>query len=105
MRPVTLTQTGVGSTAPIPLDHRKNPFAVSLAITVSGTVTYSVEHTLDDVFATGFDPSTATWFAHDDLSAKTVSEDGNYAFPVRATRLTVSAGSGSASLTVLQAGA
>jgi len=45
-------------------------------------------------------------FNHEDLVAKTTSEDGNYAFPPRASRLNLSVyASGFAELTIIQAGA
>jgi hypothetical protein len=45
-------------------------------------------------------------FPHEFLTGKTVSDDGNYAFPVTAVRLSVSAlTAGAATLTVIQSGA
>ena len=105
MRPVRVTVGSATSSAPIPLDHYRDPFNVGVGVSVTGTLTYTVEHTFDDVFAEGFNPATATWFANSGLSAKTASLDGNYAFPVTAVRLRVSAyTSGSATMTIIQAG-
>jgi len=68
-------------------------------------LTYTVEHTFDDVFDKNFDPATAAWFPNSGLSAKTASLDGNYAFPITAVRLNVSSYTGgSATMTVIQAG-
>jgi hypothetical protein len=83
------------------------PFNVGLGCDVSagGNLTYTVEHTFDDVFAKTFNPSTATWFPHATLVAKTTDADGNYAFPVVATRISVTSyTSGSVTFNVIQSG-
>lgn len=107
MRPVRIKVAAQEASKPIPLDVNNNPFNVGVGVTVEGgsTLTYSVQHTFDDIWAPGFDPSTAAWFTNSGLSAKTTSLDGNYAFPVTAVRLNVTAfTSGSATLTLVQAG-
>jgi len=107
MRPVRVTVGAEGASAPIPLDHYQGPFNVGIGVVLSSgaTLTYSVEHTFDDIFAADFDASTATWFANSGLGAKQASLDGNYAFPVRAVRLNVTAYTdGTATMTVIQAG-
>lgn len=107
MRPVRQTLSASGVTAPVPLDHYISPFNVSLGCIVSNgaTVNYKVQHTFDDVFAVGFDPSTATWFDHADITGETASVDGNYAFPVIAVRLNASTLSGgNITFVVTQAG-
>lgn len=104
MRRSTLSQTGTGQTNVYVPDVNKNPFNIGLGVTVSGTVTYTVQHTFDDVFASGFDPSSATWFDHPTLAADTANADGNYAYPVTGIRVSVTAGTGTATLTIIQAG-
>lgn len=107
MRPVRVKVASQVASSPIPLDVNQSPFNVGLGVTVEGgsTLTYSVQHTFDDIWAPGFDPSTASWFSNSGLSAKTTSLDGNYAFPVTAVRLNVTAWtSGSATMTVVQSG-
>ena len=107
MRPIRVTVGSATSSAPIPLDTYRGPFNVGIGVVLSSgaDLTYTVEHTFDNVFAPGFDPATATWFPTTGLSARTASMDGNYAFPVVATRLRVSAWvSGTATMTVIQAG-
>lgn len=100
MRPTTVTQSAAGTSAWIPLDYKQNPFNVGLGLVISGTNTVDVEHTFDDVFDSTITP---TAFKHSTLTAKTTNSDGNYAFPIRAVRLNVTAyTSGSASLKILQ---
>lgn len=101
MRPVSVTVSAVAISNPIVMDYMKDPFAVGLGVKVTGTITYSVQHTFDDVYDSTVTP---TWFDNTSLAAQTANKDGNYAFPVRAIRLNNTAGTGSATLTVIQAG-
>jgi hypothetical protein len=101
MRPTTISQTGSGESNWVPLDTYKNPFNVSLAVVVTGTVNYTVQHTLDNVQDAAVTP---TAFDHEYLTGLAASQDGNYAFPVRAVRIKVNSGSGTAALTIQQAG-
>ena len=101
MRPITQSQTGAGSTTAVPMDHYISPFNVGFGVVVSGVVTYTVQHTFDNVFDTSVTP---TWFNHPVIAAQTTNQDGNYAFPVTAIRLTVTAGAGTATITMVQAG-
>lgn len=102
MRPATVSVTGVAVSQVIPLDWNSSPFNVGVGCIVSGTATYTVEHTFDDVFSPTFNPATASWLPNTGLTAQTASKDGNYAFPVRGVRLNVSAGTGTVTMTVLQ---
>lgn len=107
MRPIRVTVNSQAASAVIPLDTYQDPFNVSIGVVLSAgaSLTYSVQHTFDDVYANNFDPATATWFTNSGLSAKTTSLDGNYAFPITAVRLNVTTySSGSATMTVIQAG-
>lgn len=108
MRPVRVTVSSATASAPIPMDQYLNPFNVGLGVVLSpgASLTYTVQHTFDDVFSETFNPATATWFPHATLAAQTASSSGNYAFAVSAIRLNVTAfTSGSATLNVLQSGA
>ena len=49
MRPQVIKQTGAGSTAWIPVDYKQSPFNVGIGVLVEGTVTYTVEHTFEDI--------------------------------------------------------
>lgn len=102
MRPTSVAVAATATSAPIPVDWRNENFNVSVAVVKSGTNTYSVEHTYDDVFNSSVTP---TWFTHATVAGLTVSSTGVYLSPVRAVRLNVTAHTtGTVTLTVLQAG-
>ncbi len=104
MRPIRVTVTNTANSAVIPLDRYPTPFNVGLGCDVtSGTPTYTVQYTFDDVFASAFDPATAKWFDHASLSAKTADADSNIAFAVTGVRITQT-GTGVTTMTVIQAG-
>ena len=107
MRPIRVTVSSATVSPPIPMDTYQDPFNAGVAVVlgVGAALTYSVEHTFDDVFANNFNPATATWFSNAGITAKTTSFDGNYAYPVTAVRLNVTVWtSGDATMTVIQAG-
>jgi len=107
MRPIRVTVGSQTASATIPLDTYADPFNVGLAVVLSAgaSLTYTVQHTFDDVYANDFNPATATWFPNAALTDKIASSDGNYAYPITATRLNVTIWtSGTATLTVVQAG-
>ena len=106
MRPITLSTSdasaGTKNSAPAVLDYYGRP-EVSLQVVVTGTVNYTVQQTLDNVLDATITP---TWFSHPDanLVAQTVNRQGNYAYIPTAVRLQQTSGSGSATLTIVQAG-
>lgn len=102
MRPIRVTQTGVGNGAPMILDRNGRP-EISLQIVVTGTVNFTIQQTLDDLQNSAITP---TWFNHPDtnLVAATANQQGNYAYVPYATRVVVNSGAGSAAYTVIQAG-
>ena len=107
MRPIRVSVGSATVSQVIPLDQYISPFNVGLGVALSAgaSLTYKVQHTFDDVFASSFSPATATWFDHATITGKTASSDGNYAFPVTAVRLNVTPWtSGTATLQILQAG-
>ena len=107
MRPIRVTLGSQVASAVIPMDHYRDPFnaGIGVALSSGANLTYTVQHTFDDVQSESFNPATATWYPHATLAAKTASSDGNYAFPVTALRLNVTIwASGTATMTVVQAG-
>lgn len=106
-RPVRVTVSSAASSSVIPLNTYGDPFNVGIGCDVSAgaTLTYTVQHTFDDVQSPTFSAASATWFSNSTIVAQTADKDGNYAYPVTAVRLTVTAWtSGSVTMTVIQAG-
>lgn len=103
MRQIVVSQTGAGNTGALPLDIHGRP-EVSLQVAVSGTVNWTIQQTLDNPFMTA--PGDISWLDHPDadLVAQTVNRQGNYAFIPAAVRLVVNSGSGTATITIVQAG-
>lgn len=97
-RRATISQTNAGTTAWVAVDSYSSNISLA-AVIASGTPTYTIQHTLDDVLG----GATATAFDHDTLALQTTSQDGNYAFPIAAIRMVVT-GTGVVNLTILQSG-
>jgi hypothetical protein len=101
---------------------RPAPFAIGVGVTINstGTVAYYVEHSFDPIFDLTYGssvpqvtPANATWFQNSGITSSAGStapansnHDGNYAFPVTAIRLNVSANSsqGSVTMSLIQSG-
>lgn len=98
MRPQVIAQTDVGTTVWIPVNTKQTPVNIGLGCVVSGTPTYNIEHTFDDVLG----GASAVAFPHATLTAKTANADGSYLFPVSAIRINITAGTGTVTLTILQ---
>ena len=104
MRRMVVTRTNTGSSDLCVMNLNTSPFNVGIGCDItSGSPTYTVQHTFDDVFAPTFDPATATWYNHPTLNAAIADADGNYAFPVTAIKVVVT-GTGVVRMTVIQAG-
>jgi len=75
---------------------------VSLQAVVTGTATYTIQQSLNNPLL----GQTMTWFDHPDsnLVGQTINRQGNYAYIPTAVRIQQTAGSGSVTLTVIQAG-
>lgn len=84
-------QTGVGQSEAIDILDT-NDIKVSYAVVVSGTVTYTVQHSVGgDAFVD-----------NSDNAAQSTTQDGNYVFPVQKVRVNVTAGTGTATLHIRQ---
>lgn len=106
-QPYVRTLSAVAISNACPLDHFSMPFHVGIAVAITtGPATYSVEFTLDDPKnASDAQGTGLVWFTHATLAAQTANATGNFAFPVRAARLNVTAlTAGSVTMTVIQAG-
>ena len=100
MRQQIATKTGTGSSNVLVTDTYISPFNVGFGVVATGDVTYTVQHTFDNPQTT----ATPVWFPHPTIAAKSDNQDGNYAFPVAAIKVLVTAGTGTAKMTMIQAG-
>jgi archaellum component FlaF (FlaF/FlaG flagellin family) len=98
MRRMTETVSGVGTSPTLPMDYRAQVFNIGFGCEVTGTVTFSVQHTFDDIYNPAITP---VWFNHAVVNGATANTDGNYAFPIAAMRLNVTAGTGSVTINIL----
>lgn len=108
MRPVTLTTSDASGAAKnssvCPMDLGVTPTNISLVAVITGAATYSVQYTLDDVFSPTFDQTTAKWNDVTTMSGIAVDGQGTIVSPVTGIRLRQTAGAGSVSLRITQAG-
>lgn len=84
---------------------RSSPYNQSLFTVITGTLTYTVQHTEDapEASYTNTFSTDATWRSTTGLAALTATDEGNIAFPVRAVRLIITAyTSGTTELTSIQ---
>jgi hypothetical protein len=88
------------------LNYRGGDFNVGLGVdVVSGTLTYAIQHTFQNVLASDYTEGDETVFTHDTLTGQTTDADGNYTNPPAAIRLAFTAyTSGSAILHIVQGG-
>ena len=103
MRPAVFTVTGVGVSNPYGVDTYISPSNMGLAVTVTGTITYKVQYTFDNIYADNYVPASGNWFDHPTLVGS-ASVNSNIAYPVNGIRLITTAGTGTATLTIIQAG-
>ena len=99
------TVTGVATGTPVMIDANSVPCNIGFGCVITGTATYTVQHTFDDLQGShgpAITAGAATWFNHPFVAAATTNQDGNYAYPVRAIRLNVTVSTGSVKLTALQ---
>ncbi len=109
--PYRVTLTGLSSTSGYPMyapDYAIRPFNIGIGCVVNstGTQTFNVEHTFDYTGSSVFISSNATWLQNSTISGATANITGDYAFPVSAIRLNVTAGAsqGTVTMTLIEAG-
>jgi len=103
MRQQIATKTGTGSSNVIATDTYISPFNVGFGVFVTGTANITIQHTFDNPQTT----ASPTWYNHPTVASIALTDagqDGNYAFPVAAIKILVNSGSGTARMTVIQAG-
>lgn len=98
MKHVTAPLGAVATGEIVPADWKRQQFSASIAVVTTGTNTFKVQHTYDDIMNTTITP---TWF--DKAAAASINAEFAYSMPVRAWRLNMTAWtSGSAVMTVVQ---
>lgn len=82
----------IAASAPLVVDSRGNQNRLGIMVT-SGTATYTVQMTADDVFAPGYNPASGNWFSVPAaaLVAATTSQMAEVTCPCTALRLNVTA--------------
>ena len=105
MRQMIVSSTS-GASTPLVMNLNATPFNVGFGVVVtSGAPTYTVQHTFDNLSnSTGTATGFTTWFNHPTVAGQSTNADGNYAFPVSGIRVNVTGGTGTVTLTVIQAG-
>ena len=98
------TVTGTGTSPIYAADNFQATFNIGLAATISATATFTVQYTLDDIFAEGYNPATGTWWPVTNFNAISTNTAGNMTVPCRGLRLNVSASTGSVTLQIQQSG-
>ena len=90
MRPVTQVLSASGPGAPIVVDYRGPNFILEVSGVISGggSLTWKLQYTTDDVFASGYTPASGNWFDSTvtTLTAQTTSNAGQQPGPVTAVR-------------------
>lgn len=99
MTPMSFTQTGVGRSSILAVDSWLNPFYVGIAVTVTGTVTFNIEFTMDEPADTP-----VNWHVDPAFSAATASGVARLDIPCRAYSINVTAGTGTVSAQIIQSG-
>jgi len=104
---VTASAGGTTYSPAWPVDTYGNPVNLGLAVVVTGSALYDVQHTFTDPGTVNLNanPAANNWFNHEFMTSAATNDDGNYAFPIRATRLALrAAASATAQFTIIQAG-
>jgi hypothetical protein len=99
MKVQTVSKTGTGSTDAVVINTNISPVNIGFAVVVTGTVNYSVQFSYDDP-AVGF----TTWFDDVSITSKTGNEDGSINFPITGIKVLINSGTGTATMSVVQAG-
>lgn len=102
----TISLTDAGRSAIITVDDFQTPFNLGLAANItSGTPTFSIQYSLDDPLASGYDKDTALWFSVTGLSGVSADTAAALTIPCRAICIYMANGqTGTVELKCVQAG-
>jgi hypothetical protein len=101
---VTAGTNGVGSSYWHMISTMHSPVNASVAVQVTGAVNYTIQYTYDAFWNLPSGVTLPGIFNHNTLNALAVSADGVLPYPVSGVRLTVNSGTGTARMTVIDAG-
>jgi len=98
---VTIGTNGIASSRPIRFDEFAGP-EVALQVTATGTVSFTVQQSLDDPEDIGL--GSVTWLAHadSDFVNGTASAQSNYAYAPLVSRILLNSGTGTVVYTAIQ---
>lgn len=88
----------VGATRWVSLSTHMTPANTDASVVVSGTVNYTVQYTYDDM------QSITTAWNDSNLTSETTNGETTWSFPVTGIRCKVNSGTGTATMTTIQAG-
>ena len=100
---VTVGTTAVNYSRPAILNIHAQPVNISYYATVVGTVSYTLQHTLNDPNGE-LGMAGVTWFPDATMATKAAAFGAVYNDPIFASRLNLISGTGSVQLTIIQAG-
>lgn len=104
MKPVSVVaQNGVnsGNSAAVPIDYMISPVNLGIGLVIGATPTFKVQYTFDNLLDSTVTP---TWFDVTGLTALVASQAAVITTPCRAIRAVVTGGTGTVTMTVVQAG-
>ena len=102
---VTAGTNAVGSSDPWIIDAFANPQDFGCAVVVTGTVTYTIEESYDDLAPNwNLAANSYTFFADPTFNARSVNTNGVLSGPYTMIRLTINSGTGSATARIVQGG-
>lgn len=111
-RPVYLTLSdasgGAQYTPAQMVNYEAQPVSLTIAVIVTGTVNYTVQHTYDDIMGlpdpSSWSPTTPdpTWIDDATLASKTATGETTYNDPILAWRVVLASGSGSLAIKAIQ---
>jgi len=102
----TISLTDAGRSAIIAVDDFQTPFNLGLAANVTaGTPTFSIQYSLDDPSAVGYNKDTALWFSITGLAGVSADTSVAMTIPCRAISIYMApAQTGTVELKIVQAG-
>jgi len=103
-RPKRVSITGVSTSNVIPLNYRAPNPEASFIANVTGTATYKVKLTGDDVQAIGYTAGSGKWIDHSTMTGLTASATANLDKPATAIQLEITSGTGTVALDILESG-